>query len=151
MKDSQKKILAVASAGGHWVQLLRLRPALAGMKAEYISTLAFNENELGGKLHLVKDANKSEKVNAAIMSLQVLWVLIKVRPDFILTTGALPGLVCIAFGKVFGIKSVWIDSIANAENLSLSGKWAKNFATIWLTQWPNLSDEDGPDFWGRVI
>ena len=30
----QKKILAVASAGGHWVQLLRLRPAFEKLNAE---------------------------------------------------------------------------------------------------------------------
>jgi len=151
MSEKQKTVLAVASAGGHWVQLLRLRPAFEGMDVAYVSTLYFSEEELGAKLHIVKDANVSEKINAIVMFFQMLWILIKVRPDFIVSTGALPGLVSIALGKLFGIKTVWIDSIANSERLSLSGRYAKHFASVWLTQWPNLSGDEGPKFWGRVL
>ncbi|MFW5439983.1 MAG: hypothetical protein ACKE5M_04780 [Methylophilaceae bacterium] len=150
-KKEQKKLLAVASAGGHWVQLLRLQPAFEGMKTSYISTLRFNGDELSGDLHVVRDANVSEKINAIIMSFQVLWVLLKVRPDYIISTGALPGFAAVMFGRIFRIKTIWIDSIANAEKLSLSGRWAKHFATVWLTQWPNLSHDDGPLFWGSVL
>jgi UDP-N-acetylglucosamine:LPS N-acetylglucosamine transferase len=147
----QKKLIATASAGGHWVQLLRLRPAFNECEIEYISTLPFDINELNAKLHVVTDANLSEKLKAFKMSCQIFWILLKVRPDFIISTGALPGLVTIALGRVIGAKTVWIDSVANSEQLSLSGKAAKHFAHIWLTQWPDLSSADGPQYWGSVL
>jgi len=150
-KKKQKKLLAVASAGGHWVQLLRLRPAFEGMDVHYVSTLYFNPDDLDGQLHIVRDANISEKINAVIMAFQVLWVILKVRPSYIVTTGALPGLVSIAIGSLLGVKTLWLDSIANAEGLSLSGRWAKHFATEWLTQWPDLSKDEGPNYWGRIL
>ncbi|MEE9330714.1 MAG: hypothetical protein V3U89_00655 [Methylophilaceae bacterium] len=149
--NKQKRILAVASAGGHWVQLLRLRPAFEAFNVEYISTLDYDESELNGKLHIVTDANISEKMKAIIMFFQVFWVLIKARPNFIITTGALPGLATILLGKLFFIKTIWVDSIANSEQLSLSGKAAKYFATVRLTQWPGLSHTDGPAYWGNVL
>jgi hypothetical protein len=33
---STKKVLAVASGGGHWVQLLRLQPAFVHHKVTYV-------------------------------------------------------------------------------------------------------------------
>ncbi len=32
-----KRVLAIASGGGHWVQLLRLQPAFAGLDVAYCS------------------------------------------------------------------------------------------------------------------
>jgi hypothetical protein len=34
---------------------------------------------------------------------------------------------------------VWVDSVANAEELSLSGKMASEKADLCLTQWPHLA------------
>ncbi len=35
MPDKTPKVLAISSGGGHWVQLLRLRPAFAGCDVTY--------------------------------------------------------------------------------------------------------------------
>ena len=42
------------------------------------------------------------------------------------------------FGSLLGIRTLWLDSIANADELSLSGVKASKFATLALTQWPEL-------------
>ena len=53
---------------------------------------------------------------------------------------------------LFGIKTIWIDSIANCERMSSSGKQARRFADQWLTQWPDLAGgPQGPDYWGAVL
>jgi hypothetical protein len=44
-----------------------------------------------------------------------------------------------------------VDSIANAEQLSVSGQKVKPFADLWLTQWPHLEGKDGPYYRGAVI
>jgi hypothetical protein len=46
---------------------------------------------------------------------------------------------------------MWLDSIANAEELSLSGRKVGKHADRWLTQWPHLVEEDGPEFHGSVL
>jgi hypothetical protein len=37
-------------------------------------------------------------------------------------------------------KVVWIDSIANVERLSLSGRIVRPFADLFLVQWPELAE-----------
>ena len=69
----------------------------------------------------------------------------------VVTTGAAPGLVALALAKLFaGSRTVWIDSIANTERLSLSGRLARPVADAWLTQWPHLARPGGPEHWGAV-
>jgi UDP-N-acetylglucosamine:LPS N-acetylglucosamine transferase len=63
----------------------------------------------------------------------------KEKPEAIITTGAAPGLVYLLAGKLLGRKTIWIDSIANAEHLSASGRMASRFASRTYTQWENLA------------
>ena len=50
-----------------------------------------------------------------------------------------------------GAKTGWVDSVANAEELSLAGKKVSKIADVWLTQWPEVASEDGPLYKGRVF
>ena len=146
-----KKVLAVASGGGHWVQLLRLRKSFEGQELAFMTTNAEYASEVNEPLYVVKDANLNKKIGLIIMFIQVLWVLLRFRPDVIVTTGAAPGFAAIMIGKVFGAKTLWLDSIANGEELSAAGKKAHRWADEWLTQWEHLEKEEGPSFKGRVL
>ncbi len=146
-----KKILAVASGGGHWVQLLRLRPAFDGSIVSYISTNAAYAKDVDTPLHVVTDANIWNKLALMKMFVEVAWVVIKVRPEVVVTTGAAPGFAAVFFGRLLGAKTVWIDSIANSEELSNSGKKVHRWASAWVTQWSHLSKVDGPSYWGSVL
>lgn len=149
--QTSKKVLAVASGGGHWVQLLRLRPAFEGHHVEYVSTNAGYRDDMEETLHIVTDANMWQKMKLLKMFMEVAWIIISRRPDIIVTTGAAPGFAAIMFGRLFGARTVWIDSIANSEELSGSGKYARRWATAWVTQWAHLSKDDGPEYWGAVL
>lgn len=149
--ETRKKILAVASGGGHWVQLLRLRPSFNNHHVEYISTNAGYQAEVQGVLHVVTDANMWQKMRLLKMFIEVGWIVVKLRPDVILTTGAAPGFAAILFGRLLGARTVWIDSIANSEALSASGVKVGRLANVWLTQWEHLSKSEGPHYWGGVL
>ena len=45
-----------------------------------------------------------------------------------------------SLARLVGARTVWVDSIANAEELSLSGQKASRIATLTLTQWPELGE-----------
>jgi len=147
----KKRVLAVASGGGHWVQLLRLRPAFDEVSVEFMSTNAAYAKDVSAPLHVVTDANMWNKLALIKMFAEVAWVVLRVRPDVVITTGAAPGFAAIVFGRIFGAKTVWIDSIANSEELSTSGKKVQHLASVWLTQWKHLSTDDGPGYWGAVL
>lgn len=145
------KLLAVASGGGHWVQLRRMRNAFSGADVVWMSTQSDYAKDVDEKLHVVQDANLWNKMALAKMFLQVAWLMVKIRPDVVVTTGAAPGFAAIVFGRLLGARTVWIDSIANSETLSTSGAKVGRWAHVWLTQWEHLAKPDGPHYWGAVL
>ena len=72
-------------------------------------------------------------------------------PDVIVSTGAAPGYIALRLGRLLGSRTIWLDSIANVERLSMSGEIVGRHADLWLTQWPQLSRTGGPDCWGAVL
>ena len=147
-----KKILAVASRGGHWIQLLRIRSAFEGHKCVYVSTTQGYARDIApDKFFVVRDASRWNKIGLVVLAFQLLWIVIRIRPDIVISTGAAPGYFAILFGKLLGARTVWLDSIANVEELSLSGRQAGRFADLWLTQWKHLARPSGPVYLGSVL
>ena len=131
-----KKILVIASAGGHWKELMLLRPAFESENVKYVTTMKGLPEQNGIKNYsLVCDSNKNEKLRTIYSFIQMISVFVRFWPDIVITTGAAPGLLGLVLGKLFFKKTIWIDSVANAEELSLSGKISRKFADIVLTQW----------------
>ena len=134
------KVVAIASAGGHWIQLLRLKPAYEQSELIFISTeQSFAETVQGYKYYTVPDANRWNKLQVLKMALQVYKIIRREKPDVVISTGAAPGLLGLLAGRTIGAKTIWIDSIANVERLSLSGKLATRVANRIYTQWPHLA------------
>lgn len=90
-------------------------------------------------------------MSLAVMALQILFLIVRYRPDVVISTGAAPGYFAIVFGRFFGANTIWIDSIANSEELSLAGKKVRVWARHWLTQWPELAKDEGPKYFGAVL
>ena len=146
MKAGEIRILAVASGGGHWAQLIRLSPAWSGFDVAYATTNNLCESDgsraLGswGRCYIIPDANRSKRLALIRQFFNVAAMVSRERPDVVVTTGASLGYFALIAGKIFGARTIWVDSIANAEELSLSGRHARRFADLWLTQWPELAD-----------
>ena len=146
------KILAIASGGGHWIQLLRLRPAFAGAEMCYASVdRALAADVAGHSFYRFPDANRDRKFDLILQILRIAWILLRVRPDVIVSTGASCGYVAIRIGRILGARTLFVDSIANAERLSLSGQLACRHANLMLTQWPHLAANEGPQYRGSVL
>ena len=155
------RIVAVASAGGHWVQLMRLRAAWEGYDVTYVTTdpgqaavlrkIAAESGEPEPKLQVIVEGNLWQKRRLIHLLLQIMILMVRVRPDTVISTGAAPGYFALRIGKLLGARTVWIDSIANAGEMSLSGRKIRKHADLWLTQWPHLAGPDGPEFLGSVL
>lgn len=147
-----KKILAVASGGGHWTQLMRLRKVFEGHDVTFVGVKEIYRSDVDGhRFYAVPDVSRLHKWSVLISLGKLAFILMKERPKVVITTGSAPGMLALRLGKLFGARTVWIDSIANVEEMSMSGKKAKKAADLWLTQWPHLADNDGPDFLGSVL
>jgi UDP-N-acetylglucosamine:LPS N-acetylglucosamine transferase len=145
------------------VQLLRLRQAWEGCdvafattQAEYAVDVRDGDPAMAVRFYVFPDANRNEKLRLVRQLIKVLWIVLRERPDLVISTGASAGYFALRAGKYLGCRTVWVDSIANVEELSLAGRRVGPYADLWLTQWPELavptrSGETGPRYFGAVL
>jgi hypothetical protein len=149
---SKKKIVAVSSGGGHWVELLRLAPAFEGHDLALVTVSdAYRSEAPTTRFHTVRECTRWDTWRCGYTFLQLLWILLRERPDVVVSTGALPGYFALRLGRWLGAKTVWLDSIANVDELSMSGLKIGPYADLWLTQWRHLSGPHGPYYRGAVL
>ncbi len=145
------KVLAVASGGGHWIQLLRVLPAFEGALLVCVSVHPdCGQDVPGRRLHVVTDANQWERLRLLKLAAEMLGIVLRERPDVVFSTGAAPGFFALLFGRLLGARTIWLDSLANVNRLSLSARLVRRFAGLWLTQWPDLARPAGPEYAGSV-
>jgi len=148
----QLRVLAISSGGGHWEQMLLLRDSFKDHDVLYANTLPGLAERAGIENAIViSDCNRDLPMQNFKCAWEAFNLIRKFRPDIILTTGAAPGLLALGIGRLFGAKGVWIDSVANSRQLSMSGKLAGRIAHLHLTQWEHLSVSGGPKYMGSVI
>ena len=127
---TRRRVLAVASGGGHWVQLLRLAPALVDHEVHFVSVSADDRDQIPfGSFHVVPDATRWDRLKTVRLAVRTALLVLAVRPQVVVTTGAAPGLLAIVFGRLVGARTIWLDSIANASRMSMSGESAKSWST----------------------
>ena len=134
------KIVAIASGGGHWIELQRIVPAFEGHEVIYISThLSYAATVKDHTFYVVPDASRWNKMRLLLVAYRVINLMTKTKPNIIISTGAAPGLMGIIAGKFVGAKTIWLDSIANVDRISMSGRLVLPFADRVYTQWPSLA------------
>ncbi len=151
-RQQRPRVLAVASGGGHWVQLMRLRPVLLEADTAFVTVSdMYREDVPGARFYTVRDATRWNKFALIGQALRLLRILVKERPSVVISTGAAPGFFALRLGKLVGARVCWIDSIANVEAVSLSGQKIGPKCDLWLTQWAHLASENGPRYEGAVL
>ena len=162
-RQSRQRVLAISSGGGHWIELRRLRPAWQGCNVTYATAHPGYREEVeaepdpeGARVRFFwfPEANRWQKLRLAGQLLTIIWILIRVRPQVIVSTGSSPGYFAVRLGRMLlGARTIWIQSIADTEGMSLSGQLAGKHADLWLTQWAHLAqkEKNGPRCEGSVI
>lgn len=146
------KLLAVSSGGGHWVQLMRIKHAFEDCAVTFVTVHeSYRKQVPDHKFYVVNDANRWNKVGLlkeACRLARIIWIE---KPNIVISTGAAPGYFALRFGRLIGARTIWLDSIANVEGLSMSGSIVRHSADLWLTQWPHLARPEGPHYAGSVL
>jgi UDP-N-acetylglucosamine:LPS N-acetylglucosamine transferase len=145
-------LLAIASGGGHWIELMRLKPAFAEFETVFVSMFDNYVADLHGqRFYTVPDASRFNLIALLPVLWKSVWILARERPSAVVTTGSAPMLVFILIARLLGIRTLWIDSIANSEHLSSSGRCAKLLAHRCIAQWENVAERERVEFWGRIV
>jgi UDP-N-acetylglucosamine:LPS N-acetylglucosamine transferase len=152
--DTSRRILAIASEGGHWQQLMQIKPAFEGHRAHYLTTLPGLAAQSGLEAHetgLVPDCNRDARLKILLCAAKLAVAIIRHRPHVVISTGALPGVIALGLGRLIGARTIWLDSIANGEEMSMSGRHARRVAHLWLSQWPHVAEAEGATYAGAIL
>ena len=150
--EKKPKVLAIASGGGHWVQLLRLRPAFEGCEVVFATVKeGYRADVEGAEFRVIPDSNRWDKTAMVRSALGILWLIIREKPDVVVSTGAAPGYFGVRFGKWLGARVIWIDSVANGEELSMCGKLSMTIAHQCWVQWEDLATGKSSRYFGAVL
>ena len=142
----EKKVLFISSTGGHFNELMRLNPLFPKYNT-YIATEKQKNNEylkeeFKGKvfylLYGTKDNPISYPFKLFINCFISLFYFLKIRPDVIVTTGThTAGPIC-CLAKIFGKKVVYIETIANINSKTITGRLLYHIADLFLVQWESM-------------
>ena len=148
-KERKNKICLISSSGGHFEQLLMLRK-LGENNNIFIVTEKTKYNKKDKKIkYFVKQVNRKEFLFIPKMILiffKSLFILIKERPNVIISTGVLSAIPMIFLGHLFRKKVIYIESFAKISSPTMTGnlvykrKWANQFYVQWepmLEFYPN--------------
>jgi len=153
-KNKKTKVLAIASPGGHWIQLNKIcNPLDDRFDMVYVTPGSeySSAEKASRKVINVSDASADSKLKLIPLAFQLLWIFITQRPSAIISTGAAPGAIAFLLAKFLPIKTIWVDSIANVSQLSRSGRMIKNHADKVITQWEPLSDGETIIYKGSIL
>ncbi len=148
-----RTLLAVASIGGHWIQLLRIAKGLErDFEVVYCSTHEKCATMVEGhRFHVVSDFSRWNFWKLPVALVKMVKIIRTERPAAVFSTGAAPGLTALMAAKMCGVRTIWIDSVANVEQLSASGRIARRFVDKVYTQWDSLSDGDRIVYAGSIF
>jgi len=148
----RRRLLAVSSGGGHWVQLLRVSSAFSDCDVTFVTVHElYRAQVVGHQFYTVNDATRWNKFGLVKMALKLGWIIWKQKPEVVVSTGAAPGYVAIRLARLIGARTIWLDSLANIEQISMSAQKIGRHADLWLTQWAHLAKPEGPHYAGSVL
>lgn len=79
-------------------------------------------------------------------------ILLRERPDLLITTGSGVAAPFIWWAKLLGIRTVFIESITRATELSLTGRLVYPFVDVFIVQWEDLLERyPKAEFHGRIL
>jgi UDP-N-acetylglucosamine:LPS N-acetylglucosamine transferase len=140
--DEPGVILLVASSGGHLIELLELadpypseerhwvtfdKPDARSLLADEIVTFAWSPTNRSLR-NLVRNTALAVRL------------LRRLRPRAVITTGAGVAVPFLYAGRVFGARTIYVESLARIERLSLTGRLVYPVVTAMYVQWPELAE-----------
>lgn len=129
-----------------------MQPTLEHYDVRYVTTDALPAEYRGVTASdILPDCSKTTPFRLMHCAVRAFKIILKHRPEVVVTTGAAPGFMCILAARMIGARTLWIDSVANGDELSTGGKLAKTFAHNCWTQWEHLARGSRAKFRGRMI
>jgi len=136
----------ISSTGGHLSEMLKLKSLFDKYDYHIITEKTKSNIKLKDKysgrinflIYGTKDYMLTYPFKLIANCFKSLYFYLKVRPDYIITTGAhSAGPMCL-LGKIFGSNIIYIETLANKDTKTITGKMLYPFSDLFVVQWEEM-------------
>lgn len=141
-----KKVLFISSTGGHLAELMQLEPLFEKYDYHIITekdkTNEHLKEKYKEKIDYLPYGTRSKLITYIFkyfyLCLKTVYLYFKIHPRVIVTTGThTAGPMCY-LGKMLGSKIVYIETFANINKKTATGKLIYPIADLFIVQWKEM-------------
>ena len=143
-----KKILFISSTGGHLSEMMQLKSMFKNYDYHIITEKTKTNILLKKKykrkisylVYGTKDHMLVYPFKLIYNCFKSLFLYLKIKPDYIITTGAhTAGPMCL-IGKFFGSRIVYIETFANISTKTITGRLLYPVSDLFIVQWEDMKE-----------
>ncbi len=139
-------VIFISSTGGHLSEMLELKDMFKKYDYHIITEKTKSNTSLikkyPNRVDFLLYGNKHNLLLYPCVvianSIKSLIYYLKYRPKYIITTGAHTAAPMCLIGNFFGSKIIFIETFANVESKTMTGKYVYRFADKFIVQWPKM-------------
>ncbi len=149
-----RRVMLVASTGGHLTQLTDMRQVWAADDRVWVT---FDKADARSTLqdeHVVHAFHPTTRnLRNLVRNLHLaVRVLLRLRPDVVVSTGAGVALPFFLVARVLGIPTVYLEVVDRIDSRTLTGRLCRPLSTRFCVQWPEQERMyPGADVVGRAM
>jgi UDP-N-acetylglucosamine:LPS N-acetylglucosamine transferase len=141
-----KKVLFISSTGGHFTELMELKSLFEKYDYHIVTekdsfTITLKDKYKDRITYLPYGTRRrffTYIFKYAFTIIKSIFLYIKLRPKYIVTTGTHTALPICFFGKIFGSKIIFIETFANMNSKTMSGRIIYPITDLFIVQWESM-------------
>lgn len=141
-----KKVMFISSMGGHLSELMQLKSIFKDYDYKIVTEKHKSTNSLKAryksKIDYLAEGNKDHLLRYIFVLpynlIKSFFLFLKFKPDVVVTTGAHTCVAMCYIAKLFRKKVIYIESFANIETKTLTGRLIYPIADIFVVQWESM-------------
>jgi UDP-N-acetylglucosamine:LPS N-acetylglucosamine transferase len=135
------KICLVCSSGGHFFELFTLNSLWEKYDHFWVTFASQDTKSLlrGERVHWAYSPTNRNLPNLLRNSYLAAKVIAAEKPTAVVSTGAGVAVPFLYLGRLLGLQTVYVESLARIRDLSLTGRLVYPVVHDFLVQWPELA------------
>lgn len=146
------KIALICSHGGHLTEMLYLIDSFKEHDIFFVTYDNIRTRDLGYKKYLFP--NFGEKPYKMFLNIfKIINMLLKEKPDIIVSNGAEIAIPFFYLGKLLRIKTIFIECYTRIDTPTITGKLVYPVSTLFLVLWSEMLSKYGKkaEYWGGIF
>lgn len=141
--SENKKILLSGTSGGHLSEVWALFGGLPGMETIVFSECSPRLSILPAKTYPIRRP-RGQVLYMFLACLRAMYIILKERPDWVITTGAECGTAAIIAGKLLFRKTIFVETASRYRTKTMAGRICYPLADKFYVQ-----HEEALAVWGK--